>query len=349
MRRFISLAVVLSLLAAVAATAQVRGRGRLQGTVVDQATGKPVAGAKVTVAIASENTQPIITTTDAKGRWSALGLITGMWNIDIEAAGYQPSQGSANVSESQTMPPIRTALTPAQQAQEPAQAELKDVGTVPDSVRVAITTAQELLVPQAGDMIPSADPSQPSKNVTAEDVKENGRKAAALIEDALPQIPSDTPELQTVRTQVIQVLAQAYYKSGNLQKAIENLEKVHAADSSNVGVSLLLVNLYLEAERLADGKAIIEQLPAGTITDPTVYLNVGILFMNNNSVSDALTYFEKAVALDASRAEAFYYRGLANLQLKKMEAARADFQKVIALAPDSSEGRDAKQLLSSFD
>jgi len=346
MRRFITLAVLLSLVAAVAATAQVRGKGRIQGTVVDQETGKPIAGAKVTVAIAGGSTQPIVAKTDAKGRWSALGLVNGTWNVDIEAVGYATSQGTVAVSELQMIPPIKTALTPVKVQEVPASTAVQ--GPIPEEVRAAVTKAQELLVPQAGDMIPSADPSQPSKNVTAEDVKANGKQAAQLLEGALPQIPSDTPELQTVRMQVMQVLAQAYYKSGNVQKAIENLEKVYADDSSNTGVALLLVNLYLEAERLADGKAIIEQSPAGTITDPTVYLNVGILFMNNNSVADALTYFEKAVALDATRAEAFYYRGLANLQLKKMDAAKADLQKVVALAPDSSEGRDAKQLLASF-
>lgn len=347
MRRFITLAVLLSLVAAVAATAQVRGKGRLQGTVVDQETGKPIAGAKITIGVADGSTQPIIAKTDAKGRWSALGLVGGTWNVDIEAPGYATSQGTVAVSELQMVPPIKTALTPVKTQEAPAAAAAVQ-GPIPDEVRAAVMKAQELLVPQAGDMIPSADPSQPSKNVTADDVKANGKQAAELLEGALPQIPSDTPELQTVRTQVMQVLAQAYYKSGNVQKAIANLEKVYAADSSNTGVALLLVNLYLEAERLADGKAIIEQLPAGAITDPTVYLNVGILFMNNNSVADALTYFEKAVALDATRAEAFYYRGLANLQLKKMDAAKADLQKVVALAPDSSEGRDAKQLLASF-
>ena len=80
--------IILSLFLVFTATAQVRGRGRLQGNVTDKATGKPVQGATVTVAIASGNTQPIVVKTDAHGHWSALGMVTGQWNVDISAAGY---------------------------------------------------------------------------------------------------------------------------------------------------------------------------------------------------------------------------------------------------------------------
>lgn len=346
MRRLITLAVVM-LLVSVAAVAQVRGKARVQGTVVDQETGKPIAGAKVTVAIADGSTQAIETRTDAKGKWAALGLVGGTWHVDIEAQGYSTSRGSVAISELQMVPPIKTALTPAKVVEQ-AAAPVAPVSSVPDAARTAIAQAQDLLMAQVGDMIPAADPSQPSHTVTAEDIKANGRKAAELIEGALPQIPSDTDEMKKVRVQVEQVLAQAYYKAGNVAKAIENLEKVIAADPSNVGVSLLLVNLYLEAEKLEQGKALLEKLPADAVTDPTVYLNVGILFLNKGSVADALTYFDRAVALDATRAESFYYRGLANLQLKKSKEAKADFEKVMAMAPESSEGRDAKQLLAGL-
>lgn len=344
MRRLINLVIVMSLLISAAAVAQVRGKARLQGTVVDQETGKPVDGATVTIAIADGSTQPIVVKSNAKGKWAALGLVGGVWNVDIEAKGYGTSRGSVSISELQMVPPIKTALAPAKVVEQES-APVAPVSSVPDSARNAITQAQDLLAAQVGDMLPSPDPSQPSHTVTAEDVKANGRKAAELIEGALPQIPADTDELRRVHVQIQQVLAQAYYKAGNLPKAIENLERVIAADPSNVGVSLLLVNLYLEAERLNEGKALLEKLPADSVTDPTVYLNVGILFLNKGSVADALTYFDKAVALDATRAENFYYRGLANLQLKKTKEAKADFEKVVAMAPDSSEGRDAKQLI----
>lgn len=316
MRRFLNSAVVmmLALFVATAAMAQVRGRGRLQGTVTDP-DGKPVAGASVTVAPADGNTAAIKSKTDAKGRWSALGLTGGQWNVDIEAPGYQASRGTANVSEIQMMPPIKTTLQKAVE-EAPAPGEIQTAPSVPQEAVDAVTAGQAFMEAQ------------------------KYKEAVVEFEKALPHLP-DNMSLK-------QVMAQAYYKAGDLKKAIAMLETVTAADPTNTPLALLLTNLYLEDGQLDQGRAMLQNLPAGSVTDPTVYVNVGILFLNKNNPTDALTYFSKAVDLDMTRPESYYYRGLAEVQLKKMKEAKASFQKVVELAPDSTEGRDAKQMLADL-
>ena len=322
-----------------AALAQVRGKGRLQGSAVDKATGKPVAGATVT--ISGNNTKPVITKTNAKGQWSVLGLIGGTWSIDIEAKGYETLRGSASLSEMQMVPPIRSELVAVVEAEVPVESA---PANVPEEVISAVNQAQELLSRAAGDPVSETDATP----VTAEMVKANSAKAAELLEVALPQIPTDTDERKRIRTQVQQLLAQAQYKAGNLPRAIETLSALLAADETNHTNALLLVNLYLEGGKLAEGKALLEKLPEWAVSDPTVYLNVGILFLNQDSPKDAATYFDKAIALDANRAEGYYYRGLANVQLKNNAGAKADFEKVLALAPDGPEANDAKQMLAGL-
>lgn len=314
MRKLVSsLSMVVLLLVASAAFAQVRGKGRLQGAVTDKETGKPVAGAKVSVAIAGNTTEPIIATSDAKGRWSALGLIGGQWNIDIEADGYVTSRGSVNVSELQMVPPIKTALA-REVKQEPVEEPV--VSSVPEEAVAAVRAGEELMK------------------------QEKYAEAAAEFEKALVHV--------TDNDQLKQATSQAYYKAGELKKAIAMLEQVVAADPSNHGLAMLLVNLYLEDGRLAEGKALVDQLPEGAITDPTVYTNVGILFMNKQSLDDALAYFTKAVELDRSRADSYYYRGLAYVQMKQYAEAKAEFNRVVELAPDSTEAAEAKQLLAQL-
>ncbi|HYC92438.1 MAG TPA: tetratricopeptide repeat protein [Thermoanaerobaculia bacterium] len=309
------LVAVLALLVATAAMAQVRGKGRLQGTVTDE-SGKPVAGAAITVAPADGNTTPIKAKSDAKGRWSALGLTSGQWNVDIEAPGYQPSRGTANVSEIQMLPPIKTTLQKAvEEAEVPASA-IETAPSVPQEAVDAVNAGQAFMEAQ------------------------KFKEAVAEFEKALVHL-ADNASLK-------QVLSQAYYKAGELPKAIAMMEGLTAADPSNTQLALLLTNLYLENGQLDQGRALLQNLPAGSVTDPTVYVNVGILFLNKNNPADALTYFGKAVDLDMTRPESYYYRGLAAIQLKKMAEARADFQKVVELAPDSPEGRDAKQMLADL-
>jgi Tfp pilus assembly protein PilF len=319
--------------------AQVRGKGRLQGSVTDKATGKPVADAKVT--ISGNNTKPVVTKTNAKGQWSAIGLTNGTWSIDIEAPGYETLRGSASVSEMQMAPPIRSEL--AKVIVEETVPVESGISNVPEEVVSAVNEAQALLRLAAGD--PMGDTGA---TVSADDVKSNSSKAAALLAGALPQIPTDTAERQLIRTQIQQLLGQAYYKAGDITKATETLQALLAGDETNHTNALLLVNLYLEGGKLAEGKALLEKLPDWAVSDPTVYLNVGILFLNKDSAADAVTYFDKAIALDASKAEGYYYRGLARIQLKKTAEAKADFEKVLELAPDGPEANDARQMLAGL-
>ncbi|HSP35609.1 MAG TPA: tetratricopeptide repeat protein, partial [Thermoanaerobaculia bacterium] len=186
------------------------------------------------------------------------------------------------------------------------------------------------------------------------DVKTNAQKAVADFEKALPQIPEDSPELKTVKKQVMEVLAQAYYRAGDLKDAIGTLEKLNVTDPSavpdpnQVNREVLLANLYLENGQLDEGRALLEKLPPAAITDPTAYVNIGILFLNKNDPAQAETYFTKAIGMNAKSAESYYYRGLAEIQQKKNREAKADFEQVLVLSPDSSEARDARQLLASM-
>lgn len=348
MRRFTTYmtAFIAALALAVTATAQVRGTGRLGGQVFDKATGKPIANATVTCSLPNGSTQPIVTNTDKNGRWSALGLTNGLWNIDIAADGYQTSRGTASISEIQRLPPIKTELVA--QAKQEAAAVATQSPLIPKEGIDAIDEAQALLKVKAGDVLSTGATASPT------DVKMNSAKAAADLEKALPLIPADNDKVKTTRIQVQEVLAQAYYKAGDLPHAISTLEKLNASDpwstpdANQSQRQILLANLYLEGGQLDQAKGLLDKMPPGTITDPTVYTNVGILFLNKKNPTDAITYFSKAVDLDPKREDSYYYRGLAHAQLKHTAEARADFQQVITLAPDSSDAKDAKVMLDGL-
>lgn len=360
MRRLGFIAVVLSLLLAAVATAQVRGTGRLQGNVFDKNTKAPIAGATVTIALPSGNTRPIVVKTDAKGHWSALGMTGGTWNIDITAAGYATSKGTAAVSEVQSQPAIRTELEPARQEEAAAAPTVAAAPAIPPDAVAAIKEGEQLLKAKPGDTITSSE-SAPgsatavSHTVTADEVKENAKRAVADFEKALPAIPTDKPELVEIRNQVLQVLAQAYYKAGDVKNSIATFEKLNTVDpmpsppdTAHITRNILLANLYLENGQLEQGKAILDKLPASAIPDPTAYLNIGILFLNKKNPTEAISYFTKAIDMDPKRAEGYYYRGLAEIQAKKGKEAKADLQQVVTLAPDSPEAKDAKQMLAQI-
>ena len=349
------------LLFALAANAQMRGTGRLQGNVFDKATGKPIAGATVTVALPGGKTAPIVVKTDSRGHWAALGMTPGAWNIDIEAQGYNTTRGSANISELAQTPAIKTEMEPAVVQQAAPEANVPAVPSVPKEAVDAIKEGEALLRAKPGDVITTAQTDTTGAStsvqhtVTADELKDNAKRAVADFEKALPLIPDTTPELKDVRNQVFMIESQAYYRSGDVKGAIATMEKLEAADPAGPTPDVahqtrqvLLANMYLEAGDLDKGRAILDKLPATAITDPTAYINIGILFLNKKNPTDAVTYFTKAISQDPKSADAYYYRGLAYVQMKKNADAKADLNQVLTLAPDSSEAKDAKQLLASI-
>ena len=217
--------IMLSLFVATVAIAQIRGTGRLQGNVFDKTTGKPIAGAAVTIGTSSGHTRPIVSKTDSNGHWAAIGMTSGQWNVDVTAPGYLTSRGTASISEVTMAPPVRTELEPEAKP-EPAPVAAPVSPSVPREAVDAIKEAQELVKIAAGDVVTTTQPSATgtstavSHTVTADEVKENAKKAAADLEKALPMIPPDTQDLRDVRNQVMQVLAQAYYKAADLKSGM---------------------------------------------------------------------------------------------------------------------------------
>lgn len=109
-----------------------------------------------------------------------------------------------------------------------------------------------------------------------------------------------------------------------------------------------MVNLLAEQGNLDRAREVVDALPAGALNEPTAVLNVAILFLNQGNATEAHRYADRAVSIDPTRGESYYYRGIASLQMEKMGQARADFGKVVQLAPESPEAADAKALLAQM-
>lgn len=75
-------------------------------------------------------------------------------------------------------------------------------------------------------------------------------------------------------------------------------------------------------------------------------IKVGIFYMHKGSVRAAAKRFDEATKWNPNSAEAFYRLGEAREKLKEKDAARAAYQKVVLLSPDSKEGHDAKKKLA---
>ena len=110
--------------ASVLAAQDWKGRGRARGSVKD-ADGKPIAGATVSLRYnGAEGAGPSITT-DKKGQWAYIGLITGDFGAVVTADGFVGVEASLRIDEyaAEAARPLDVRLRKAEQAPQNAEGD----------------------------------------------------------------------------------------------------------------------------------------------------------------------------------------------------------------------------------
>lgn len=144
---------------------------------------------------------------------------------------------------------------------------------------------------------------------------EKPAEARAEYEKALDKVPVES------KPALLRGIAQTYYREKQLDKAMATLEQAIALKPDDAETKKLQANLYVSK---------------------------GIELYNGNKMPDAYAQFDKAVGLDPTMAEGFYYRGLANLAQGKNDAAKADLQKSLELDPNHPFANEARDFLKSL-
>jgi tetratricopeptide (TPR) repeat protein len=310
-RSVLSLIVAAAMLAAPLAHAQDwRGKGRVDGWVKD-ADGNPIADAQVE--LTRDAGGKISAKTNKKGYWAIMGLIGGPWNIDVTAAGYETRKLQVSLSEASRIPPMEIKLDKA----APAQAA--------EGVAAGGAGAEAIKAIEAGNALLG-------EKKFAE-ARAEYEKAAALVPD---------------NAAIVKGIAQTYNGEGNTAKTIETLKRAVDLDPADTSGKTLLASLMVQEGQLDEGKAMLDSLPAGAITDPAIYMNVGILFLNKKQPENAQTYLSKAIEIAPTDGDLYYFRGLAAMQAKKNPEACSDLKKFLELKPDSTDAKEAQELVQAL-
>jgi tetratricopeptide (TPR) repeat protein len=288
-----------------------RGKGRAEGYVKD-ADGQPITDARID--LTRDSGAGPSTKTDKKGHWAVMGLIGGKWNVDISAPGYETRKTIMGVQEAGRTPPLEVQL---QKAAAPAQAAVEAGGK---DVRAEVTAAVE----QGNRLIG----------------EKKYAEARAEYEKALAILPDSAPLWKGV--------AQTYHAEGNSAREEESLRKVVQLEPGDADAQILLADNLVNQGKTAEGKAILDGLAPGAIRDPAVYTNLAIVFMNKSKPEEARATMTKAIDLDPSLADSYYYRGLASVQAKKNAEAKADFTKYLELAPNGPQAKEVKEMLQAL-
>lgn len=144
------------------------------------------------------------------------------------------------------------------------------------------------------------------------------------------------------------LVARAYHGDQQIDEAIDHLRIALEADPGNVVVTVLLGSLLVERGNTEEGRQILDTVDEDRITDPAVLVNLGIEILNQAAPSDAVPYFDRAIARFPEYPDAYYFRGICHLQLGATTAAVADLEQFVTLAPDAPEAEAARGMLEQL-
>ena len=192
---------------------------------------------------------------------------------------------------------------------------------------------------------PPPDPNVEIKAKLLEAAAKMNAKQYAEARAIYEELSAKYPEVK----QFGPLIARTYYGEGNKGAAIEHLRKAAADDPENLEVRLLLGTTLMETGSKDEARQILASVDDSKVTDPTVFLNLGIGLINDKKHAEAVTWFDKAVARFPQHPDGYYYRGISYISLGKSAEAKADLEKYVSIAPpDAPELATAKQILASM-
>lgn len=319
------------------------GKGRVRGTVKDEA-GKPIQGASVTLRYdRAPDTGPEAIQTNDEGIWGFMGLASGAWRVLIEKDGYVPSEGVFEVSQVGAGARINVTLRPA---------VVEQVDTRGQEALAAIEAGNTLLTSgkpaearaKYEEAISKLEPENHApilQGIASTYLAEkNPAQAVAVLERALAL---DAQNLDLKRE-----LARALYESGNRDRSIAMLEEIVGSTQDTASLKLL-IDLLVLGGREADAQKYMAQLPAGEKVSVDTVLNAGIKFYNEGKLDQALAQFDRAVQENADAPEPYYYRGLVHLAGGRNPQAAADLKKFLELAPQHDKAAEAREFLKHLE
>ena len=295
-----------------------KGRGRVQGVVTDQ-DGNFVEGATITLTFTRGSEQgPEPLKTNKRGRWSYLGLGGGPWNVLIEHPNYAISEGTMPVSEFGSNDVLKTVLKTASAA-------------------------------AAGSS--GADAAQAAADAAAQEAAKKLGEGQALIEQGKVEegkaiLEATIPELDAGKqSTVLHWLAGRAEAAADSDAAVAYLKRSLAASPEHKESLQLISSILVNQGKEDEAKQYVDKLGGDSGLDPNALLNQGIKKYNDNDVDGAIEAFDRVVAARDDLPDAYYYRGLAHLGKGNNDQAKADFARMLELAPDHANAAEAKQFL----
>lgn len=130
---------------------------------------------------------------------------------------------------------------------------------------------------------------------------------------------------------------------------VQALTTILTSDPENANAAIQLGNTYFDAEQWANAIVWYERAVDIDPKNPDASTDLGVSYYYSNRPDEALEQFEHSLAIDPRHTKTLLNKGIVLAFGKQdLNAAGAEWQKVVDLAPDSPEGQAARRALDGL-
>lgn len=296
-----------------------RGKGRINGTVVDS-DGNPLEGVVITAIHVASGTS-FKEKSNEKGRWAIGGLGTGNFRFTAEMDGYEPEFFDVRVSQfSRNNPSIAFTL-------QKTRAESAKMPGVEDSETVVLFEEGNQLFNEG-----------------------NYAEAAAKFQEFLGKNPEFIPahlnlgncyraleDYEKANASYTYILAHIQETEGTLEG-----NRLAAGALAAMGETAMLQgDLEQASSHLEQAMAI--------YPNETLAFNIGEIYFKQGDAVKGTEYFNQAIEIKADWAPPYRQRGYALLNQADYKGALESFQKFLELDPDAPQAPTIKALIPQLE
>lgn len=124
-------------------------------------------------------------------------------------------------------------------------------------------------------------------------------------------------------------------------KALEYLETALRIDSTSEEALHAKALYYQNRNQLKEAIAIYKEIPKFDKNNADAFYNIGLLYMDLDSVKQAKNNFNIAVNVDPQYVLGYFFRGVASEKLNDLNEAKADYEQTLRLAPNYQPAKTA--------
>lgn len=314
--------------------------GSIQGKVLDS-KGKPVPSCKVVVSKVGINWVKELKVS-SEGKFLQVGLTPGEYEISVSAPGFVEIKGQDRVGVGLVLQKDYVLLTPAEAPRTGGQMAKPDPSAAAEtkgleSYNQAVGLFNQKNFSEALPLFETAVLSLTDSITKTTDATAKGELEKKLATTERPYAFSLMEVAKADESKRTEYFAKA---EPMLAKAFESNPK----DQNTIIYLLDIATAKQDAEGVKKYQAALDALLGPR---PELAYNQGVELYNAGKLAEAKPYLQKAIAIKAEYAEAYYLLAMCEFAEMNLKGTKANLQKYLELDPNGKHAAEVKEMLKA--